>query len=635
MNSRFMISTDGGTTFSVKVTPSGSPFEWTKDTGSGRAGKRLNPSGPLTFHTTDYKYLKALKRSSGMCVEVPIRYEMQCAGSWKVLWTGKFPAGGGTWDYRKCTAEVKPEADDRYTCILANQGQRVNLMLADVVTARAVKLPPNVEFAMCSESGDGCSDAYRFNHGWDIATTWNPFPGVTYHLYWRERIIMPCIPDPDSGADIPATPAGDDWQLLANGCDGGSLCLEPGTSLYVRHVTQPYTFGTPVLGTGSEETGRIPPAGCDVALYVGYNYGSSDSPGCSSYPNDIEPGGSMGNWFICLEDGSMETYTRARTLESCLELILHQIGCGVEGIRSDFFGINPPGDAPGYVAGLNYVTGRPTQTEGIVILHKTDALTPGATQPAGRGEMSFKELMHDLGMYQVLWEIDSDGYLRIEHYTFYNVHLGLDLTLLNPKSVVEPFIHSALSVEVPNIERVTFAEAQGADFIGKDIIYSGPCVTSQGENKVIEYNYSDVTTDIGMVINDPDLVSRKGFVFLACVLNGDTYDTIVDVGAISGTLQVNAPMSVANLQRDFWTWNRYLPSANMNGADVEFDGFRPTVQQSSITVVCFGCSALTFNPDHMIRTNLGQQQLGGIDAEVEKATLDTNGNLRLTLRYAL
>jgi hypothetical protein len=638
MKYRFVISSDGGSTYDIPVSPSppGTLIRWNKDATSARSGKRMELGGELRFTGLDFTVLKELRRSNGSCFPVYVRLDLQCGG-WKPLWHGRFHVGGGTWDYRKCSVSVKPKPVDRYSCILDNQDRKVNLLLAGVTTARALRLPPNVEFAMCTSILEGCSDIYRSNHGWSVAKTWTPFPGVTYRLYWRERLIMPCLPHPSEAFDIPATPAGSGWQLIANACNPSSPdieCLEPGTALYVRPITEPYTFGDPVQGTFDPDTGHVPPAGCGAALFVGRGYGSAGNPGCSSYPNDIQPGGGEGSWFICLENGANQALTRCRTLKDCLGLLLSRMGCETAGVRSDFFGINPPGDAPGYTPGLNYVTGRPTETEHILLLDKTDAISPTASQPAMRAEMSFKELMKTLGtMYQVQWDIDADGFLRIEHCSYWNNPIGLDLTQVDSDDLVEPHIHTDKSAEVPRVERATFLDAQGVDFSGMEIKYEGACVTDQENGGVVEYNLNDITTDISMILNEPTAVSRKGFVLLACRENAGGLDVIVSSGAITDSPVVNAPMSWANLQRDFWTWNRFLLYGNMNGADTEFDGARPNIEQEGITLLCFGCRALNLNANYRVRTSLGQQRLGGALGSIEQASLDVRGSLRLTAQY--
>ena len=142
-----------------------------------------------------------------------------------------------------------------------------------------------------------------------------------------------------------------------------------------------------------------------------------------------------------------------------------------------------------------------------------------------------------------------------------------------------------------------------------------------------------MTTDINFVLADPDAISKQGFVLLATTFDGVVYDTIIDEGAITGTMITNAPLSWANLQRDFWTWNRYLPSGNMNGQDVTFDGFRPNIEQEGLSLpMCCGLS--DFDAREYLSTRLGAR-LGIVRAEVVSADHDIQtGRTTFVLRYA-
>ena len=629
MTYRWMVSEDGGATFARQVTPSGvtNPlFEWSKENGSARAGKRLKLASSLTFSAKDdYQYLKGRKDATGECEPIPIRFELKCSGVWEVLWTGRFAAGGGRWDLRKCLFTIKPQADDRFTCILERQDIKTNLMNAGVVTVRVATIP-SLEFGTCTTIGttptpiDACEEFYGVPgsvlgplvNGWDNATTSQAAPGPSQvNFYWREYTSTECVDD------TPVPPIGSGWELITDNCS------TDGTAVYARQPVISWPFDEPTPGTVVDGV-NIPPD--DTCSWVFMGMGGVEDPFDPETTHPLP-------YYVCVQSAETQDLTRGRTLESCLELLVDRMGCGIAGIRSDFFGINPVGDAPGYVAGLNYVTGQATQTEGLVLFQKTDVIDPDAAQPAIRGEMTFKEMMVLLGLlYQVLWDIDDEGYLRIEHYVYWNSQLGLDLTTTN--EVVESLIYDALNDEVPNVERATFEEAQGSDFIGKGIVYSGPCVTAIGESGEIEYTAKAVTTDVNMILSDPTSVSRKGFVLIACTYNGSEYDAIIDQGAITGDFIANAPLSWANLQRDFWTWNRYLPTGNMNGQDVTFDGFRPTKEQEEITVKCHGCGVLQFSADQLVRSTLGDQHFG-VDGTVEKATFDTSGNLRMSLRYSV
>src|SRR5690606_27354701 len=77
-------------------------------------------------------------------------------------------------------------------------------------------------------------------------------------------------------------------------------------------------------------------------------------------------------------------------------------------------------------------------------------------------------------------------------------------------------------------------------------------------------------------------------------------------GAITGVSRTNAPMAWANLHRDLFTWNRYLPSGNLNGSDVTFDDYRPNIEQEGV-VIDLCCDLLEFDASDRINSNLSER----------------------------
>lgn len=649
METRWTISEDGGETFPITVTPfnpSAQDITWTRDLDKWHAFYRKTIRGPIRFRNADYTYLLNLERlPSTRCRLLVLRMELQCSHAWREVWRGQFTVTDGQFDHHICEFEIRPETVDRYTCLLGKMEVEHNVLDVLPVTSRAVVLPPNVEFGMCSTvPGGDCDDQYRANHGWALAYDWQPFPGVAYHLYWRERINRPCVFDPALGYSLPSPPPGSGWQLIGNACNAGGpdvSCLELGSAVYVRQVSDTYSFGTPQLGTSVSGSGiAVPPVGMDQPLWVGRELGSANPtpPSCSAYPNDFTLG-FFGPWFISLANGEQQQYTRTRTLGGVLDYLARQAECGIEGIRSTFFGINPPGGS----TGTNYVTGEATETEGLMILQKSDAITPGASNPASVLQLSLADALETLAtVYRILWDIDSDGFLRIEHWKHWldsGTANGLDLRTPpgGHGTVIEPLIRGSLGSNAPRIERTKWAEAQGVDFFGRDIVYTGNCATASAKAGTKEYNLGKVTTDLGFIQFDPAAIDKRGFVLLATRYNSaaGVHDVIISPGALSGSMILNAPLSWANLHRDFWTWDRYLPTGQVNGEEVAFDHYRPTLEQKNVRVIGFGCGVVGFDPRKLLTTTLGEQYLTGAKAEVIEATFEEKGGvLRMDLRYA-
>lgn len=203
----------------------------------------------------------------------------------------------------------------------------------------------------------------------------------------------------------------------------------------------------------------------------------------------------------------------------------------------------------------------------------------------------------------------------------------MDLSALG--KVSEPMAFSSTNANIPIAERPKWAEAQGMDFVGADIEYSGPCVSADAE--VEEVQPGNFTTDISFVINDPDEIAKDGFVILATTPAGADYVTIIGTGALSGNYVSNAPMGWANLEDAFWRHNRHLPTGKMNRQPVTFESFRPTVEQKDVMVVCE--DPLAFDPTKYV-TGAMSRRVDAVGVVHQAKWSDRHERLELTLRYA-
>lgn len=221
----------------------------------------------------------------------------------------------------------------------------------------------------------------------------------------------------------------------------------------------------------------------------------------------------------------------------------------------------------------------------------------------------------------------------MEHWKYWTFPVGLVVS--DYSTAVEPMGYTHLKDSIPLRERPRWMEARGKDFVGADIVYGGPCV-AEGE-RVNEYDAGRFTTDVEFIVDDGASISKDGFLILACTFNGTDYSAIVATGALSGNGTTNAPMSWANLERDFWTWDRFMREGNVNGQDVVFDGFIPNIEQKGV-VVKSCCDVLDFEASDRVTTSLGKR-LGTVgnpnNAFIQREeVLELDGTARYTLRYA-
>lgn len=598
-------------------------FAEDEDLSVGLNAKRSKLTTDIVFSGEDYDFFRAIEKDPvRRCEEMIIRRQMKCGSKWETIWTGTFSTGSGSWDLDKCLFTVRPEVLDEYTCIMRALNKKVNVLQVAPVTATAsVNLSIEWGGAVAYAVPSPCNHSYAVDldgggnpiNGWALAYSHLMTPTIGGVLvYWRERMNTICV----GGSPVP--PPGSGWTLLADNCE------DDGTATYVRAPTIPYTFGEPVPGTCVDGISLPPDNSCDWQLVVD----------CPTDPDcDIPPGpAGPGPWWVCYAPEPTE-FPRARTLQSIANFLLEQSGCGLSEFVSDLLEWNAIGDAPGYAPGVNYVNGRPNKYGALVVLQNTDAIDPDASNPATIGEMSLKDLLNLLAVGpRMQWAV-VDDVVRIEHVSFWSSPTGLDLATYGRDEKSEPLQYTHLKSEVPRLERPKWSQAQGLDFIGSDVEYTGPCAGGDTEADVKEYSVGEFLTDIAFVMTDPEAINRKGFTLLATAFDGSSYNTLVGEGLLSGNIVTNAPLSWANIEDELWRWDRFLPSGIMNRITTDFEAFLANIEQRDVVVkIC--CGYVGYDAANRIQTTLGHK-LGGLRAFVKRAEYDERGEtLTLTLRYA-
>jgi hypothetical protein len=601
-------------------------FSEEPDLNIGLVGRRRKLNTDLVFTGTDYTFFLHYQRRRGSrCTPFYIRREWKCGGQWQTVWTGVFSVGAGEWDHDQCLFSVRPEPVDRYTCLLRALNEKVNLMRVEPVTATAV-IVPSLELGVCVVTLNfpiGCEgfDQDEWTTGHSQIVPYTCAGGGTYQagIFWREKQATECI----NGNPVP--PLGAGWVLLENNC------ATTGYATYVRNSTIAWSFGDATV-VESASTIADPPDDTCAWAYAGY----------ISIPDDVDPfctGPLYNHFWVCLNAGDTVEYGRARRVVDCANYLIDQAGCpDVSEVVSDFFEWSAPGDTPGYFATINYLTGELSQVNHLLLLQKSDAIDPNASNPATIGEMTMKEFLQMLrSAFQVYWLVDDQGRMRIEHWTAWHSEVGLDLTAtgnLDENSLIEPMAYRATTEEAPRIERLTFAEAQGRDFVGSDIRYDSPCVGPDNTEEKVQAA-GEVTTDLSYINADPDAIAKTGFVLLACrELDSGDYEVIIDNGAITGNFTSNAPLATANLQQAFWRHNRPLWEGRMNGTEQTFIGVAPNYQQSAVQArLC--CELLRLKQGEVARTNLGVRYFASAAAIIAKLEVDEETDwTTLTLRYA-
>jgi hypothetical protein len=250
----------------------------------------------------------------------------------------------------------------------------------------------------------------------------------------------------------------------------------------------------------------------------------------------------------------------------------------------------------------------------MAILQKSDFINPTASNPATLAEITFDDWIKQIcEIFNADWFIDGDGFLRIEHVSWFNRIVTKDTTtgrnaLMNKNKRLFRFTRERIPVR----EQYNFMEQGNIDFVGKDIIYPPSC---PDENLTNRHDVGSITTDTTFIQNNPTEISETGFVLI--VRNPDDLSLIdQEVGVLTGLMHNNAHLSWANLHEAYHRHRRPLIEGNMNGADTEFVSAIPTKIQENVKYI--GCCE-----DIQPRTDLIISALGnGEIAKVEKTNSD-------------
>lgn len=566
-------------------------IEWTRED-EGRLDYKNELPSKIVFTGAAYANLLKLERSTYRCDFVTIEVDRECSNSWIHWFSGRMSLNDGTWDLDRCMVEIKLDDVKEEQCYEDNKTQELNL-LGEIFARRTVMLNPTnvvLEKVTYSTSGSGSDtdpvcqnnsvwtpggDPYsqgwvvynqHFTKSYDGAGSWS----CTTSTGWAREVMTVACGSPSPGSD---------WILVEDTCPGGNQKYARPARLYSCKFT------APDYGSGYEETDW-------TCLIIG------DSATNVSIDNGM-------------------------SLTDVINLFVSRF-CGGFTFVSNFFQINP--DIP---SAINYVTGQRSKTRFLTLFQKSDVKRSTATGNATKANLSFEKLIEFLvEMFNVRWRVQGNT-IRMEHVSYFSRVQGFDLTQSRwAKYVKGKRKYTYENQEIPVREEYKFMEAGYGDFQGVPIIYSGGCVSQSSRNNVKTHSVDKVTTDMELVIANPDpdskVVSDDGFVLAACDFDGSNYFIITEPSILGGS-SLNNSLAWAQLHRDYHKWDRPLSRGNMNNLDTAFFSTKPTKKGDKITIPL--CCNDTFNPDDTIVTALGT----GI---VDKATFSfKDETLQLELLY--
>lgn len=538
----------------------------------------------------DYDWIKAIEDGSSSCAKISVRVDRSCDGgaTYSPFWSGKFTTADGEFNLDKCRFTTDFEPNDIYQCVTDGMNDEFNI----------ISLPNEYEVINTGTQSSLEFSASPTGPNWTflaLYTGCNPdVPSIG--ISWREYKWTNCV------AGNPVMPAGAGWALDTNDC---------GTTNQSKWARVPLDVApSPNLdflcGTCDGNGNAVPPDTlCRYTLVLNLCGVSSSSV-----------------WWCRPDPAPVDNYTHNRTLGDVLLGVTQTACSSITSVASDFFEINPVGDAPGYAPGINYVTGTASQVMDLMISQKSDILLPAATEPATVGNITFSQLTNYLeSEFLVYWWIDGTV-LRLEHEKYFTYTTLADFTVAPySRQLSGTNIYSRIQDKRPRREKYKWMEAFNPDFVGADIVYDFDCVKKAvgvprggREDEFIDnsvtHSVDKITTDIDFIVASPSDISKEGFVMLSTSPDGlGSYVINSEVGLISGNFVPNGHLSWANLHYNYHRYARVLISGTMNNIPETFITAKPTKQQDKVMIndCCGGVDDSVASDDipGLIKTGLG------------------------------
>lgn len=561
---------------------------------------RVKYEGSLIFKGSDYAYFKTRYDLNEYCdiYEILIEKYDQSINNYVTFWTGYFSMLDGKFDFEKCQFIVKPTVYDKYSCLLRNWENELNV-IDNYYSEISVNLKSWLEIQ------------FKWNDQTELVpltsmTMWRDYDlsecGIeTIRHYAREAIILPKTivlttpwvkDDPNEGNKI------NDY-----GIDQSFNIQEYNDQIETKWVRSwTYDYETPELS--------------DFVNVL------QDVQDFQTILNNCYPGNLISDYYkfssVVINPDflipppprvwySKKTYKYNALTDvivkmngfdlSSVIVKLLKITCedfNASTLISNFF-----------TNSLNPATGQSNELLSLYLIQNSDAKRPSASNPATKGFLNFKDLMDDLyNLFQVSWDLDNNNNLILKHQSEIQNVEGIDITKT-------PYILTTAhkkSVEfdkglIYRYEKWDIQNTENIDFVGVPIEYNELC-SGKEDARSKTYNVN-LTTDIGYLQQRDNNASDEGFCLVA------TVSSIVQNrdGILSGILEANEWLSISRLQTNYWRHNRILRNGLMNNIETTFTSSQKIRKLSEQTIIL--CDE--FDPLKLVKTDLG-------DAIVTEAT---------------
>ncbi len=585
--------------------------------------KRAKLNGKVIFvndrknFRNDFEFLNDL-RLVNPCQKVYFSIELEVAGVYTVIYYSYFSLCSGEWDESRCVYGVEVNTADKYTDYIDNQDVKYNLTKVSKETLSLIWYRFIEWEIIYAITGSNLNDSVLINQasrgyneednlaycGYSPAgqtpfwTDWVSAFG-RYTIYVDISIVkiftnIGWIEDNRNNGIAKLYKQITGLSILETYNVGSSIGETLMDNERIFHVCWGFPhdmtyFGT-AIGIESNIKDLLPiqlstiincPDNSQILAYLTlytFLYKIIQNIGGTDYTRNLYKG--------YLPDGfTLNEYSMrdAMRMDIILKYFKKQIA-GDEDLISEFF-----------TNATNPVTGIASKTKNLYLIQKSDWKRWGSSNRAIKADTSFREFMDDIrNLFNVYWDIDSNGNLVVEHLSHFEGIEGLDFSASSQINGNAKYKYD--ESKFYSSETWGLNDTYEDEFLGRSIIYTGDCTK---KDNTLNHEVRLISTDVIGICKNSDQVSDVGFVMVTV----DVDKKVVDGNSVlKNTTFANADLAMTNLHANYWKHGRVLATGTMNDTATTFTSVSKKRKQE-ITVKL--CDIINFNPAAMIKTQLG------------------------------
>lgn len=454
---------------------------------------RLRIKNDLKFQGEDYQWLLAIENGPERCLPITVEVKRIRPGfSDLLVYSGTAFLNNATIDRSFCEIILKVEAEDNYTALYKIWERTKNVLLG------ATKVCIYTNF---KDTPVFISEITKI----DTVESANVGPGGS-------GFLNPDFPDPDEG-----------WKMYTDEVKITNAALffaerrtrwyRETTSAYPNYITPPpggaspggwQSYGDQVIGNNNftyyRDVDSILQTGREVVntVLLGEDFGPFGQFPFDEYKRYY-------SWIPLDHPQLCNGLDISEVLNSLLE------GTGVT-YRSNFFNINPDGSAPSNDAYNRHVYDR------VIVFQRTDILSAGASTPATIFNVTLKGFLEQLREQYDIRFVMRGTELLIEHRSYHEGKLGIDMTLLTPSPLPGKYVYTYDADSLPSREE-WYQDGEYAsqtrfkrftiDYLDDDL---PNCITIPGGTRT--HTAGSSCNDVQSMVANPQDFATSGMVFV-------------------------------------------------------------------------------------------------------------------------